>query len=233
MFFSINNVTVYTLRRPSRSARAFLLNAFGKQLFAVLATVISCYLGMYVAFTLLHVLFRNPNPFIAVFNRYGASVAAVLLVVTWIISLRIQHERHLISSGQARDKYVTQDDYSYALLFGVLRNRAKLPESTLMELFLRKNLKEADIKLRKRGTDNIEDLEEQFALRNVCLHVVQTAHLHCDQPVKDEVIGLLLRENDAMREATYDASYALMEQYDKNAARAEGMCVRTNAASRT
>jgi hypothetical protein len=227
VFFSINNVTVYSFRRPSRFVQAFLLNAFGKQLFTVIATVISCYLAMYAAFTLLHVLFGNPNPFIAVFNRYGASV------VTWIISLRIQHERHLISSGQARDKYVTQDDYSYALLFGVLRNRAKLPESTLMELFLRKNLKEADIKLRKRGTDNIEDLEEQFTLRNVCLHVVQTAHLHCDQPVKDEVIRLLLRENDAMREATYDASYALMEQYDKNAAKAEGLCVRTNAASRT
>jgi hypothetical protein len=232
MFFSINNVTVYAFRRPSRFVQAFLLNAFGKQLFAVLATVISCYLGMYVAFTMLHVLFENPNPFIAMFNRYGAGVAAVLLVVTWIISLRIQHERHLISSGHARDKYVTQNDYSYALLFGVLRNRAKLPESTLMELFLRKNLKEADIKLRTRGTETIQDLEERFILQNTCLHIVQTAHLHCDQPVKDEVIGLLLRENTAMREATYDAAYDLMQQYDKEAARSEALCVRTNTLSR-
>lgn len=233
MFFSINNVTVYALRRPSRSAQAFLLNAFGKQLFAVLATVISCYLGMYLAFTLLHVLFGNPNPFIEVFNRYGAGIAAVLLVVTWIISWRIRHERHLVSSGQARDKYVTQGDYSYALVFGVLRNLANLPENVLADLFLHKRLREADIKLRTRGTDTIQDLEERFTLQNTCIHVVQTAHLHCDQPVKDEVIRLLLRENDAMREATYDASYALMEQYDKNAARAEGLCVRTNAASRT
>ncbi|RWZ78696.1 MAG: hypothetical protein EOT05_03030 [Candidatus Microsaccharimonas sossegonensis] len=212
MHFSINRVHIYQFKQPSFwfawcVQKPFIVRVLQTMRVGSLIAAAATYFQSVLAATGLQASMKLESLF----------TILVFLFFAWFLSkiiTSINKSRESITNGSRRSCYVTNDDYSFQMMFvnGILKH-GSLPNNVLNDMFTDRSLAQADKILRQLDCQKPEHVELYWQHKMRILNLIQATYVRA-QLLNDEVMGQLSIHRKLVNTTTNHVAIDLLRKTD-------------------